>query len=88
MACDDNPAGLDHRERVSGFTPLLAREFGGYAAPEMAVFKMFAGCIGSAIRYIIRVFQSFLKANTDRKPATLEKLSNIVLAFAYFVSAA
>jgi hypothetical protein len=75
----------------SGFlvsAPLLAREFGGYAAPAMALLIVFAGCIGWAIRYNIRVVEGLLKENTDRKLVSVEKLSHVVLAFAYFVSAA
>ena len=47
----------------SGFlvsAPLLAREFGGYAAPAMALLIVLAALIGWAIRYNIRVVEPLL----------------------------
>lgn len=75
----------------SGFlvsAPLLAREFGGYAAPAMALLIVLAALIGWAIRYNIRVVEPLLGKPGDRTLQSVEKLSHIVLAFAYFISVA
>lgn len=75
----------------SGFlvsAPLLAREFGGFAAPAMALLIVLAGLIGWAIRYNIRVVEPLLGKSGDRVLVSIEKLSHVVLAFAYFVSVA
>lgn len=75
----------------SGFlvsAPLLAREFGGYAAPAMAILVGLAALIGWAIRYNIRTVEPLLGTPTNRPLQSLEKLSHIILAFAYFVSVA
>lgn len=75
----------------SGFlvsAPLLAHEFGGYAAPAMLLLIVLAACIGWAIRYNIRVVEGLLKDNPDPAMMSVEKLSHVVLAFAYFVSVA
>lgn len=75
----------------SGFlvsAPLLAREFGGYAAPAMALLIGVAALVGSAIRYNIRVVEPQLKAGPDKALRSIEAISHIVLAFAYFISIA
>lgn len=75
----------------SGFlvsAPLLAREFGGFAAPAMALLIVLAALIGWAIRYNIRVVEPLLGKPGDRTLQSIEKLSHIVLAFAYFISVA
>jgi len=75
----------------SGFlvsAPLLAHEFGGYAAPAMAVLVILAGLIGWAIRYNIRVVEPQLAAGKDHVLWSIERLSHLVLAFAYFISVA
>lgn len=73
----------------SGFlvsAPLLAREFGGFAAPAMALLIALAALIGWAIRYNIRVVEPLLGKPGDRMLQSIEKLSHVVLAFAYFIS--
>ncbi|MGR3679711.1 MAG: hypothetical protein ACU0AZ_17195 [Paracoccaceae bacterium] len=75
----------------SGFlvsTPLLAREFGGFAAPAMALLICMAGLIGWTIRYNIRVVEPQLKDSADPILQSVEEISHIILAFAYFVSVA
>ncbi len=75
----------------SGFlvsAPLLAREFGGFAAPAMALLVGLAALIGWAIRYNIRTVEPLLGQPGNHALQSLEKLSHIVLAFAYFVSVA
>ncbi|MCG6859375.1 MAG: hypothetical protein LJE67_15050 [Salaquimonas sp.] len=75
----------------SGFlvsAPLLAREFGGYAALAMALLIMLAALIGWTIRYNITVVENELAHGTDRALMSIEKLSHVVLAFAYFISVA
>lgn len=75
----------------SGFlvsAPLLVREFGGFAAPAMALLIVVAWGIGWAIRYNIRVVEPELAEGRDRLLASVEELSHLVLAFAYFVSVA
>jgi hypothetical protein len=75
----------------SGFlvsAPLLAREFGGYAAPAMALLIVLAALIGWAIRYNIRVVEPLLGKPGDQTLHSIEKLSHMVLAFAYFISVA
>lgn len=75
----------------SGFlvsAPLLAREFGGFAAPAMLVLILAAWAIGGAIRYNIRVVEPALAQGTDRLLSSIEALSHLVLAFAYFISVA
>jgi hypothetical protein len=75
----------------SGFlvsAPLLAKEFGGYAAPAMALLILLAAFIGWALRYNIRVVEGLVDASADRTLVSVNKLSHVVLAFAYFVSAA
>ena len=73
----------------SGFlvsAPLLAREFGGYSALAMALLIGVAGLIGWTIRYNIRVVEPQLADGKDRILISVEGLSHILLAFAYFVS--
>ena len=75
----------------SGFlvsAPLLGREFGGYAAFAIAILIVLAGLIGWAIRYNIRVVEPILVAGTNKSVNSIEKLSHVVLAFAYFISVA
>ena len=75
----------------SGFlvsAPLLAREFGGYAAPAMLSLIVVAWFIGGAIRYNIRVVEPALKEGGDKLLISIEELSHLVLAFAYFISVA
>lgn len=75
----------------SGFlvsAPLLVREFGGYAAPAMALLIVVAWLIGWTIRYNIRVVEPELEAGKDVLLMSIEELSNLVLAFAYFISVA
>ncbi|MEZ5715716.1 MAG: hypothetical protein R3D85_11425 [Paracoccaceae bacterium] len=75
----------------SGFlvsAPLLAREFGGFAAPAMLALIVLAWFIGGAIRYNIRVVEPALKQGQDRLLVSIEELSHLVLAFAYFISVA
>ncbi len=75
----------------SGFlvsAPLLAREFGGFAALAMALLIVLAGLIGWTIRYNIRVVEPLLDKPGGRALHSIEKLSHIVLAFAYFISVA
>ncbi|WP_204113845.1 hypothetical protein [Shimia biformata] len=75
----------------SGFlvsAPLLAREFGGYAAPAMASLIALAWLIGGAIRYNIAHVEQMLATDGQRAVHSLERLSHYVLAFAYFVSVA
>lgn len=75
----------------SGFlvsAPLLAREFGGYAALAMAILIGLAALIGWAIRYNIAVFEPLLAKGGDRTLLSIERLSHVVLAFAYFISVA
>ena len=73
----------------SGFlvsAPLLAREFGGFAAPAMALLILVAMLIGWTIRYNIRVVEPQLATDKDHVLHSIEQLSHIVLAFAYFIS--
>ncbi len=75
----------------SGFlvsAPLLVREFGGYAAPAMALLILTAWLIGWAIRYNIRVVEPELAKGHDKLLLSVEELSHLVLAFAYFISVA
>jgi hypothetical protein len=75
----------------SGFlvsAPLLAREFGGYAALAMTALIVLAALIGWAIRYNIAEVEVQLAAGKDRTLDSVENLSHLVLAFAYFVSVA
>ncbi len=75
----------------SGFlvsAPLLAREFGGYAMPAMTGLIVIAALIGWAIRYNIRVVEPELAHGTDVILRSIEEVSHLVLAFAYFVSIA
>ena len=75
----------------SGFlvsAPLLAREFGGYAALAMALLIVLAALIGWAIRYNIAVVEDELAKGSDRALISIEKLSHVVLCFAYFISVA
>ncbi len=75
----------------SGFlvsAPLLALEFGGYAAIAMALLIGVAALIGWTIRYNIRVVEPQLAHSKDRLLHSIEQLSHIVLAFAYFISVA
>lgn len=75
----------------SGFlvsAPLLAREFGGYAAIAMALLILLAVLVGWAIRYNIAVVENELADGRDRTLLSIEKLSHVVLAFAYFISVA
>jgi len=73
----------------SGFlvsAPLLAREFGGYAAVAMALLVVLAALVGWVIRYNIRVVESQLEKGEDHVLHSVEGLSHLALAFAYFVS--
>lgn len=73
----------------SGFlvsAPLLVREFGGYSALAMALLIGVAGLIGWTIRYNIRVVEPQLAKGEDRILISIEGISHILLAFAYFVS--
>ncbi|MDE0590720.1 hypothetical protein OU789_12355 [Halocynthiibacter sp. C4] len=75
----------------SGFlvsAPLLAREFGGYAAPAMALLIAVAMLVGWTIRYNIRNVEPALGSDKDKALQSIESLSHIVLAFAYFISVA
>ena len=75
----------------SGFlvsAPLLAREFGGFAAPAMALLIGVAALIGWTIRYNIRVVEPELARGHDRLLASFEELSHLALVFAYFISVA
>lgn len=75
----------------SGFlvsAPLLAREFGGFAAAAMALLIVVAALVGWAIRYNIRVVEPQLKAGTNKTLRSIEEVSHVVLTFAYFVSVA
>jgi hypothetical protein len=75
----------------SGFlvsAPLLAREFGGYAAAAMTLLIVLAGLIGWTIRYNIATVEPQLATSKDRVLRSIEQLSHIVLAFAYFISVA
>ena len=75
----------------SGFlvsAPLLSREFGGYAAPAMVLLIALAMGVGWAIRYNIGVVEPQLGKEGDRRLRAIEKVSDITLAFAYFVSVA
>jgi hypothetical protein len=75
----------------SGFlvsAPLLAREFGGYAAVAMTLLIVLAGLIGWTIRYNIGTVEHQLVTGKDRALRSIEQLSHVVLAFAYFISVA
>ncbi|WP_026940789.1 hypothetical protein [Hellea balneolensis] len=75
----------------SGFlvsAPLLAREFGGYAAIAIFILIILAGLLGWAIRYNIRVVEPLLEEGSNTVISSMEKLSHVVLAFAYFISVA
>lgn len=75
----------------SGFlvsAPLLAREFGGYAAPAMALLIAVAALVGWAIRYNIKVVEPQLEHGPDKALRSIEELSHIILTFAYFISVA
>jgi hypothetical protein len=67
---------------------LLAREFGGYAAPAMAVLIAVASLVGWAIRYNIKLVEPQLETGSDKTLRSLEEISHVVLAFAYFISVA
>ena len=66
--------------------PLLAREFGGYAALAMILLILVAAAIGWTLRYNIRVVETELQDPSDKVLHSLETLSHYVLAFAYFIS--
>ena len=75
----------------SGFlvsAPLLVRSFGGFAGPAMMVLVVLAFFFGWAIRYNIVVVESELDKGKDRLLSSVEELSHIILAFAYFISVA
>ncbi len=75
----------------SGFlvsAPLLAREFGGFAAPAMALLIGVAALVGWAIRYNIKIVEPQLKTGKDKALRSMEEISHVVLTFAYFVSVA
>jgi hypothetical protein len=75
----------------SGFlvsAPLLAHEFGGYAAPAMMLLVVLAAAIGWAIRYNIAVVEQQLSDGKDHVLISIERLSHLTLAFAYFISVA
>ncbi len=75
----------------SGFlvsAPLLVRSFGGFAAPAMMVLVFLAFFFGWAIRYNIVVVESELDKGRDKLLSSVEELSHIILAFAYFISVA
>ena len=73
----------------SGFlvsAPLLAHEFGGYAVLAMTLLIVVAILVGWAIRYNISKVEPQLKEGKDRALTSIERLSHVVLAFAYFIS--
>jgi len=73
----------------SGFlvsAPLLAHEFGGYAAVAMALLVVLAALVGWALRYNITVVEQQLAEGQDHVLHSVEGLSHLALAFAYFVS--
>jgi len=75
----------------SGFlvsAPLLGREFGGYAARAITVLIALACLLGWAIRYNIRVVEPLLEDGSNKTVNSIEKISHVVLAFAYFISVA
>ena len=75
----------------SGFlvsAPLLGREFGGYATLAITVLIGLAFLLGWTIRYNIRVVEPLLEDGSNKTVNSIEKISHIVLAFAYFISVA
>lgn len=77
----------------SGFlvsVPLLAGEVGNWSVFAMAALIGAAYLVGAAIRFNIRHVEPLLAASAQEKPPrleeSLERLSHLVLAFAYFVS--
>ncbi|MEM9590499.1 MAG: hypothetical protein AAF967_04065 [Pseudomonadota bacterium] len=79
----------------SGFlvsVPLVAANVGNWATVAMTALIVGAYLIGSAIRFNIRYTEPLLaKPATDanvRLTQSLERLSHLVLAFAYFISVA
>jgi hypothetical protein len=75
----------------SGFlvsAPLLAHDFGGYAVLAMTLLVILAALIGWAIRYNIAVVEPQIKQGKDVVLISIERLSHLALAFAYFISVA
>ena len=76
----------------SGFLvcgPLLAREFGLYAAPAMAVLLLLAYAIGGVIRFNIAHAEPHLAhARSNDTAHWMARVGQVVLAIAYAVSVA
>ena len=76
----------------SGFlvsVPLLASEVGDYAIVTMAVLAGLAYLIGATIRFNIRHTEALLsQPEPPVAIASVDRLSHIALAFAYFISVA
>ncbi|MGD2140633.1 MAG: hypothetical protein PVH25_09570 [Burkholderiales bacterium] len=75
----------------SGFlvsAPLLAHDFGGYAVLAMALLVVLGALIGWAIRYNIAIVEPEFKKGKDVVLVSIERLSHLALAFAYFISVA
>lgn len=75
----------------SGFlvsAPLLAHDFGGYAVLAMTLLVVLGALIGWAIRYNIAVVESQIQQGKDHVLISIERLSHLALAFAYFISVA
>ena len=75
----------------SGFlvsAPLLAHDFGGYAVLAMILLVVLGALMGWAIRYNIAVVEPEFKKGKDAVLVSIERLSHLALAFAYFISVA
>jgi len=79
----------------SGFlvsVPLLAAEVGSWAIAAMAGLVVAAYAVGAAVRFNIRYAEPLLAEPAPnmevRLTESLERLSHVVLAFAYFISVA
>jgi len=76
----------------SGFlvsVPILRDLYGGWAAAAMMVLLAAAYLVGAAVRENIRYVEPLMENHhADLPVASLERLSQLVLAFAYFVSVA
>ncbi len=76
----------------SGFLiapPILAARVGSYALVAMAFLVSIGYLVGSVIRFNIRFIEPTLEGpKADRVVVVAEKLSHLVLAFAYFISVA
>ena len=72
---------------VSG--PLLAREFGIYAAPAMALLLLLAYAVGAVMRFNIANAEPYIaQASTHDPVAWFARVAQGVLAVAYAVSVA